>query len=122
MCFTKYLIGISSQNLMNCHRLVGVNSHSKKEANGTPQNHIATVYVKLHDAEVSKRKSYSYVDFEDDHSITKLFLRNYIYVQYMHVIRCKRIYYETFPPNIPGRLNSVAIANLQNFAYSKLYT
>ena len=26
MCFTKYLIGVNSQNLMNCHRLVGVNS------------------------------------------------------------------------------------------------
>ena len=28
MCFTKYLVGVNSQNLMSCHRLVGVNSHS----------------------------------------------------------------------------------------------
>ena len=27
ICFTKYLIGVYSQNLMECHRLVGVNSH-----------------------------------------------------------------------------------------------
>ena len=28
MCFTKHLVGVNSQNLMSCHRVVGVNSHS----------------------------------------------------------------------------------------------
>ena len=28
ICFTKYLVGVNSQNLIKCHRLVGVNSHS----------------------------------------------------------------------------------------------
>ena len=26
--FTKYLVGDNSQNVMKCHRLVGVNTHS----------------------------------------------------------------------------------------------
>ena len=30
MRFTKYLIDVNSQNVMSCHRLVGVNSHSDK--------------------------------------------------------------------------------------------
>ena len=37
MCFTKYLIGVDSQNLINCHQLVGVNSHAEENiATGRP--------------------------------------------------------------------------------------
>ena len=28
ICFTKYLVGVSRQNLMKCHQQVSVNSHS----------------------------------------------------------------------------------------------
>ena len=42
----------------------------------------ATIYVK------------SFVDFVDDHSIMKLFLRNYLYTR--RVVGCERIHYENF--------------------------
>ena len=28
MCFTKYLVGVNSQNLTSCHQLADVNSYS----------------------------------------------------------------------------------------------